>query len=374
MEVSPSANPKKVLYVITKANWGGAQRYVYDLALAARNKGHEVAVVSGTDGEMRTRLEKAGIRTILVPMRNEPSFGAIHDAYRALLPILKNEGPGIVHLNSSLAGIAGALAARSAGVKRIIFTAHGWAFNEDRPKWQKALIWSIHYATVLLSDMTICVSNAMRRDTRTMPFIQAKIQVIHNGIGEETLLSREEARAALLSSEQRNYWIGSIAELHPTKQLSVLIKAFARLNQDNAALVIIGEGNERPKLEQLIAELDAGDRIHLLGHVANASRYLPALDHFVLPSRSEGLAYVLLEAGRAALPVAASRVGGIPEIIQDNVTGHLFPSGNVPALTAILEESIRDPEASKRLGNALKQRVQTSFSLGQMATATLALY
>ncbi|HEX5774755.1 MAG TPA: glycosyltransferase [Candidatus Paceibacterota bacterium] len=372
----PSNRPKpRILYVITKANWGGAQRYVYDLATGAERNGYEVAVAYGEDGPLRTRLAAAGIRTIPVRMRNEASLFALRNAYRSLLPVFAQERPDIVHLNSSLAGAAGAAAARAASIRRILFTAHGWAFNEDRPLWQKAILWAAHYATVLLSDATICVSEAMRRDARTMPFVQRRLHVIHNGVADMVGLGREQARAKLAPDLSEDRWIGTIAELHPTKQLHVLIEAFGRLaSTPRLVLVIMGEGTERARLEALIKELELGERVRLVGHVASAADHLSAFDVFVLPSRSEGLGYAVLEAGLARLPVFASRVGGIPEIIIHEKTGILVPSGDVSALADALSSGLAEPDRLAALGASLRERVLGEFSLERMISDTLALY
>jgi len=211
----------RILYVITKANWGGAQRYVYDLAVAARDAGHEVAVAYGEAGILSTNLTGAGIRTILVPeLGRDVSLSKDLIVYRKLKNLFKHENPDVVHINSAKAGGLGALAARTAGIKKIIFTAHGWAFNEARPLWQKILIWKLSGLTVLLSDKTICVSEAVKRDIQYFPFIRRKLVVIKNGIACTTQMSRDEARQTILPGHQNNYRIGMVSELHVTKRVS----------------------------------------------------------------------------------------------------------------------------------------------------------
>src|SRR5690606_36605538 len=137
--------------------------------------------------------------------------------------------------------------------RRIIFTAHGWAFSELRPLWQKGLIWLIHTTTVLLSHVTICVSEAIHRDARAMPFSRSTLRVVHNGIDAAAPRTRDEARAALAFDLSALLWISTIAELYPTKQIQVAIEAFARLSLPHAALFVMGEGPERARLEALAA-------------------------------------------------------------------------------------------------------------------------
>ncbi len=188
----------RILYVITKANWGGAQRYVYDLATAAKEGGYEIAVAYGESGSLKDKLASAGIRTIpLQKMHNRASVAAIVQAYRELCTVFATEKPDIVHLNSSLAGIAGALAGRRYRLSHMLFTAHGWAFNENRSFIQKNILRGIAWLTMLLAHRTIAVSEAIRRDVCRWPGIGRRITVIHNGIDCLSLLSREEARATL---------------------------------------------------------------------------------------------------------------------------------------------------------------------------------
>lgn len=367
----------RILYVVTKASWGGAQRYVYDMALGARALGHEVLVVTGAPEELTTRLTRAGIlvRSISL-LKRDVSLLHEFQVFGELIQIMREYKPTVVHSNSSKAGGLVSFAARLSGVPQILFTAHGWAFNEDRPRWQKLFIWFLHYATVLLSHTTICVSSAMKRDARHMPFVGHKLHVIHNGVQEYPMASREDAQMILAPHISFPIWIGTIAELHPTKQVSVLIEAFARIQDayPNATVVVMGEGSERMRLEELVRLHGLQDRVRLRGHVEDASAYLNALDIFVLPSRSEGLGYVLLEAGLAHLPVIASNVGGIPEIIEDTVTGSLFPSADVDALAGLLVQYLDDAHLRARMGDALHKRVISDFSLEKMVSKTLALY
>ena len=367
----------RILYVITKANWGGAQRYVYDLALAARDAGHEVAVAYGEAGVLSANLAEVDIRTILVPeLERNVALGKDLVVYRKLKYLFKLEKPDVVHLNSAKAAGIGALAARRARVSHIIFTAHGWAFNEARPFWQRILIWLFSGITVLLSDKTVCVSEAIRRDISLFPFIQRKLVVIHNGVICATQLPRDEAREAILPGHKHNYWIGMVSELHTTKRISDGVRAFAKIKDEfpDAVFVGIGEGEERGELEKLIAELNIKDRAFFPGFVRDVKTKLSAFDLFVHTSRSEALGYAVLEAGCASLPVISTRVGGIPEIIEDGVHGLLVPPFRADLAAERLRSIMQEPGQARKLGSALKTRVESAFSLSQMIHKTLALY
>lgn len=379
-EVTAPKEPKRILYVITKANWGGAQRYVFDLAIAGKEAGHLVLVVSGNEGPLTERLKEAGVDTrTITSLKRDISIVDEFHSFKTLLGIVKEFRPDAIHGNSSKAGALSALAGRLCGVDTIVFTAHGWAFNEGRPLWQKAVIGLLHYATVLLAHKTICVSRAIRQDAAWMPFVKKRLYVIHNGVTPLHLLSKAEARMALAPDLVRTYsnalWIGSIAELHPTKGLDTLVEAFAAIAHElPVVLVLIGDGSEWAKLQKLVQIYDLPDRVVLTGFVTDASTYLSALDVFVLPSRSEALGYALLEAGLASLPSIGSRVGGIPEILEDSKTGLLVPPGKSIALSQALTELLNDETLRNRLGTALNEKVSSAFSTKAMVEKTLALY
>lgn len=376
-KVATSKRPLRILYVVTKANWGGAQRYVFDIATAAQKAGHEVLVVSGMPGKLIEELTRAGIATkIIASMERDIKARNELRAFNELFRIVRYYKPDVLHANSSKAGLLGCLVGRLLGVRRIIFTSHGWAFNEQRPMWQKSIIALVHYLTVVLSHRTICVSFGLQSDASWMPGVQHKFVVVHNGIAAHTQKERGEARQYLASDMQERFpqalWFGTIAELHPTKGLDVLIEAFADATQRgiDAVLVIMGEGQEWMHLSKLIEIYDLPKRVVLAGFVPNAIEYLSAIDAFVLPSRSEGLGYVLLEAGIAKKPVIATRVGGIPEIVEDDETGMLVPKNDRAALSEALYTLANDPDQQKRLSDALYAKVTTQFSLEEMVQKT----
>lgn len=374
---SASDAKKRILYLITKASWGGAQRYVYDIAVGAAEAGHEVLVVSGAEGPLLAALRAKNIAVQPLPsLARDIDIRAEIHAFGNILSIVREFKPDVIHGNSSKAGAFAVLAGRFLRVPNIIFTAHAWAFNEQRPWWQKGILRGIHGTIVLLSHTTICVSEALARDMDWLPFGTKKIHVIHNGIVPVELLDKDAARARLAPTEQAPLWIGVIAELHPTKQLSVLIDAFAvvRARFPHIALVLIGEGETRNLLSAHIEQQEYGTCMHLCGHHENAATLLSALDVFVLPSRSEGLGYVILEAGAAGLPVIASNVGGIPEIIQHPENGLLIPSGDSAALAEQLTLLIENEPLRLSLGGALRERVLRVFSLERMVRSTLATY
>jgi glycosyltransferase involved in cell wall biosynthesis len=373
----------RIIYAITKGNWGGAQRYVYDLATHF-SASHEISVIYGEGIELGQRLAAANIKALSFPTLINDMGGILRDlqTIRSLIRYFRTEKPDVLHLNSSKIGILGAIAGRLAGVPRIIFTAHGWAFNEHRPRLVRIFLKAVHYATVVLSHNTIAVSEEMRRQAHFMYGVQKKIVVIHNGIDtQETYLSKTAARERLqekITHPVRPLWIGTISELHKNKGVDIFINAATMLARESDMppfeIIIIGEGEERRALEQRAAENGITERTTFIGQIPDARLFIPALDIFTLSSRTESLGYVLLEAGLAKVPAVASKVGGIPEIIQNRETGLLFPSGDAGSLADTIRSFIAQPAFSQRCAENLFKKVKSEFSITLMIARTESLY
>jgi len=367
-------NKKKVFFVITKSARGGAGRYVRDLAVAAQNT-HAVSVIAGGEGPLFSELKKEGVHTLSISglERNINLFKEV-SAFFSLLTLFMREHPDTVHLNSPKAGGLGALAARVAGVPTIVYTAHGWAFYEDRSVVQRSIIKFFSWLIVLLSTKIIAVSKKDAHAFDGWMFVDNKIRYIPNGIAIETLKTKKDAQDELsshgVSLEQP--LIGTISELHKNKGIEYLIEAATEIPE--ATFIVIGEGEERKRLMLAIAAHKLENRFKLIGEIPQAAQLLPAFDIFVLPSTKEGLPYVLLEAGTASLPVVTTRIGGIPDIIEHEKNGLLIDSKDSHALARALRTLYTNPELAKKFSEALKKTVSENFNKNAMVQKTLALY
>ena len=356
----------KILYGITKSNFGGAQRYVYELTQEVKKQRHDVVVLCGQEGGLVERLREGDVRVITIKsLERDISFAKEFESFINIIKVLRKERPDVFHINSSKMGGLGALAGRLVGVKKIIFTTHGWAFNEQRPLWQKIIIKFFVWLTILLSHKTICVSEKTKRDTSGWPFIKRRLVIIKNGVRTFHLDPRES----------KLFTVGSIAELHGIKGLDILLKAWSKFRKNHdGMLVIIGDGEERQNLENMALNLGISGSVVFKGFVEDARSQLLNFDVFCMPSRSEAMPYALLEAGLAGIPSIATSVGGIPEIIENGVNGILIPTENVEILFSSLVLLVEDEGLRKRLGTHLKASIQESFSFEKMIENTLSLY
>lgn len=377
----------KILYLITKSNWGGAQRYVYDLATALPKDKFETAVVlglparvhsqAGGEGLLYEKLAEEKIRVIPLPsLERDVNFIKDIKTFFKLICIFKKESPDIIHLNSSKIGVLGALAGKITGVKKIIFTAHGWAFNEERGVVSKTIFWLSSAFIVFLCDTVCAVSENVRESTPFLFLFKKKIYTTYNGIQKETLLPRHIAEELLFGNTPRGPIIGSLGELHKSKGFKYLIGTVEKLKISfpSIRLVILGEGEERKNLERIIKEKNLEDTVILKGFIDHSARYLKSFDVFVLSSITEALGYVVLEAGLAEIPVVATNVGGVPEIISEKNLGILVPAKNEDALANGIKKMLQEKKYAKLSASNLKNRVAQEFSLDKMRTKTYALY
>lgn len=384
---------KKILYIITKGNWGGAQRYVYDLATSLPQDKFEAVVACGIGGLLIERLKDLNIRTIEIKsLQRDIKLKNEFRVLKELVKIIKEEKPDIVHLNSSKIGGLGSLAVwyfrtlhlfsslthNTYPLPRSIFTAHGWAFNEDRGALQKFLILASHWLTLVLNDATITVSEKAKKDVERLPFVKNKIKVVYNGISEFKTLSQSESRQKLADGEPKEkVVIFSLAELHKNKGLDIALRGLALLPQtarEKIIYSIAGSGEKKDELEKLSQELRLQNSVKFLGQVPEGRQLLSGADIFLLPSRTEAFPYALLEAGSARLPVIATSVGGIPEVIRDMQNGILVHRNNPKEIAEAILYLLEHKDKAKEFGNEIEKTIKNFFTIEKMLSETIKLY
>ena len=312
--------PVKLLLAITKSNWGGAQRYVYDIAHHFSNdKDFEITVLTGGQGDLVAKLSDINIKTIpLLSLKRD--IGIVNDVKSIfeLFSIIRKEKPDVLHLNSSKMGLFGALIGRILFVPRIIFTAHAWPFNEMRPRYQRYIFRALGLVTVFLSHKTIAVSRNVITTLRAPKFIAHKMTCIYTGIDVPKLYEAGAFFTERSLTKTPGTHIVSIGELHMSKGLDRALIALAKCKHLPFTYHIMGTGDKKKYLEALTTNLGLSDRVIFHGFVENASLYLNSFDLFLFPSRTEALGYVAIEALFTKLPIIASNAGGIPEVLFDD--------------------------------------------------------
>jgi glycosyltransferase involved in cell wall biosynthesis len=356
-----------VLLLITLAETGGAQKYVASL-LPALAREYDVVVAAHGDGFLGDASRSAGVR--YVPLRHvRRPLHPLHDLLGLveLYRLFRRSRPLIVHANSSKAGILGRVAAVAARVPVRLFTVHGWAFKAYEGLASTAYLWADR-AMRPLTTTTICVADGeLEAGVRARTCRRDRTVVIHNGVELDRPRrppGRTQAPVTLLS----------VGRLRAPKDFTTLIRAISALEPGSVRLRIAGDGPERPALEAEIAQRGLSGTVELLGTRPDVDQLLAAADLFVLSSDSEGLPMSVLEAMAAGLPVVASGVGGVPELVKDGETGALVPPRDSHALAAAIREIAGDPQLRDRLGQAGRRRAEVEFSLEGCRRRHLELY
>lgn len=354
---------RKILYLITHSERGGAQKYVLDLAHYFQSHGDEVFIAAGEDknGYLFLEAKRLDIPTIFL-RHVKQAVNPYHDlaSIFELNRLMHELTPDIIHLNSSKIGFTGALAGvlyklkfKSYGIRSVIYTAHGFVFNEPG-KFRSFYGLALEKLSARWKDCIICVSESDRQSALNANIAsQKKIITITLGIDSEKtkFLTRREAQKLLGVS---GVVVGTIANLYKTKGLKYFLMAAAMIcggsSRTEPTFVVIGEGPERKALEYCIKKIGIKKHFLLIGALQDASRYLKAFDIFVLPSVKEGWPYTIMEALSASLPIVASRVGGISEIITHKKDGLLVEPKKTKDLAHSIIKLLENPKYAKQLG------------------------
>jgi glycosyltransferase involved in cell wall biosynthesis len=345
---------KRLLIAITLAETGGAQTYVAQL-LPALTERYDVVVAAHGTGPLEGAARAAGAR--YVPLRQVRHPIGLRDlaGLAELVRLFRQERPDLVHLNSSKIGALGRIAAAIARVPVRVFTVHGWSFAPH--KGVEAGAYRALERTLAPLAWTICVSEG---DRAKAPWLNGKGVVIPNAVDLDGAL-----RASPNGGPPT---IVSVGRLVKPKSFWVLADALRLLPEGSFRALVAGDGPQETFLSGIPG-------VHLLGERDDVPALLAQGDLFVLSTLSEGMPIAVLEAMAAGLPVVASAVGGIPEIVVDGETGLLVPPGNDPApLAAAIRELLGDPERRRRMGEAGRRRVEERHDVARFRQEHLAFY
>ncbi len=373
------------MYIVTKGNWGGAQRYVYDLACEATARGFLPVVASGENGLLTRRLKELGIATKQLPsLARDVSIFKDFRSFFEIFRLVQKIRPAVIHVNSSKAGGIGALAARLASSACIVFTVHGLPQNEDRSWLPKKIIVLLTWLTALLSHRVIAITNGDAEQLRRQPFLRKKIHYIPNGIayvGKD----RDRARALIVShisdtnAQEKlagGIWIGTVAELTRNKGHQYALEALVTLSNryPNIVYVVVGDGELSPEYKLFVEEHDLQNHVFFTGFIPDAAELYSAFDIYLASSIKEGLPYTIIEAMSSGVPIVASRVGGIPDVIMHGISGHLIVIHSSDAIVEALTHILENKAYRAALGENARREALKTYTKSAMAEKTFRLY
>jgi glycosyltransferase involved in cell wall biosynthesis len=369
------ADATKILRVIARLNIGGPALHVAYLTEGLAQRGYETVLVAGSiargEESMAYVAERRGVRLAsLEDLHREISPLRDLSAVFKLARLIRRERPAILHTHTAKAGAVGRLAALAAGDARppvIVHTFHGHVlrgyFNPLVAMGFRLLErWLATFTTTL-----IAVSPEVRDDLVRLGVAPAeKFAVVRLGIELDERVHeggelRESTRRAV-GIPQDALVVGWIGRMTAVKRTDDVLRGFRRLldRHDDAYLCLVGDGPDRQRLERLAHELGVVRRCLFVGYQEDVAAFYDAMDVLVLPSANEGTPVSVIEAMAAGLPIVATRVGGVPDVVRDGVDGFLVPPGDVEALAERLAELAHDPELRRRLGESGR-----SYSLGR---------
>lgn len=359
----------RVTYV-TSLEWTGPVVHVHDLVPHIVDLGVEVRVLCQSH-RIAEAFRATNIETVVAPLSGKKDVAGL----RAQLPLLADSD--VVHTHDRRTGLLARLGARLKGVP-VVHTLHGLpdeiAHLVHQPNaaptagTSKAqLAWLSHgyprlEGLLSLTGAVIVPSQALADFIVTRGLPKRRVYVIPSGV--EVLRDVPAPRRAPIV-------IGTIAALIPRKGIDVLIDACSRI-EERIRVVVYGDGEEQTALERRAARMNVV--VEWRGHVEGARGHLEELDIFVLSSRGENLPISILEAMGMALPIVATSVGGVGELIEHEREGMLVAPEDPAALSQALTRLIRDPELCRELGIAAALRARRRFAFPEIARRTVAVY
>ncbi|MDB4870289.1 MAG: YqgM-like family glycosyltransferase [Gemmatimonadales bacterium] len=363
--VPGTARPRRtILQIVAPGDVGGLESVVLALTAGQTHRGHNVivAVVSHPrvgEHPFVAALTAAGVRTVhfVLPPR----------AYlkeRALIEELcDREKPDVVHTHGYRPDILHA-ASRLRRSFATVTTLHGSSRVGGSSRFHEML----QMVMLRRLDAVIAVSRQLAEQLRGTWVRSERLHVIPNGWNDRTpIADRMEARRHLNLPEKGTV-IGWVGRLIPIKGADVFLRSVKELAELPLTISLIGDGSERERLEEFVRANGLSDRVRFHGTVRDAARYISAFDMFVLSSRSEGTPVTLLEAIAARVPVVATTVGGVPDVVGP-AEAMLVPPEDPGSLAEAIRHVVKDPEAAARRAEAAAHRLHANFSMERWVDA-----
>ncbi len=345
---------------------GGAEIFAYDLLKNMDRKKYKHIVLYATDSAMTVAFERIGIKVIKHNLQSRFDFFGILGLYK----IVKQNRINIIHSHAVRYDFAAMIVAVFMRIPLII-TRHVAITDYLLPKMKKSIYMFFDWLSLFGAKMIIAISNDCRNKiNRYYPVDPKKIFVIYCGIDFDKLsASRSWPENVLFEDDKKNNTIiiGTVAQLTYYKGIDTLIRAFQELIIEfpNIRLIIVGDGAERKKLEELSVKLKIEKNVRFLGLRSDVHNILPLFDIFALPSRREGLPLSILEAMYFERPIVASNVGAVGEIVQPGKTGILIDPDNTKQIYDAIKELMLDPSKRAHYGKQGYQLVTTKFGISQ---------
>ncbi len=378
-----------IVHAIARLNLGGAALHVAQLAAEQERRGHRVLVVAGTIPAGEESMEHLVVES-RVPLRKlaalqrDIAVGADAAAIRELRRIVRDERPDVVHTHTAKAGATGRIAALTAGSERpraIVHTYHGHVLRGYFSAPRTAAFRAVERLLARRTSALVAVSEQVRDELVEMRIApRERFAVVPYGFDFTGRVdpdgSRRQQTRAQLGVADQTFLVGWVGRLTDIKKPLDLVRTTAAMRERavDAALVLVGDGPDRPRTEALARELGLAERVRFAGYQTELAGWYAAFDALLLTSANEGTPVAAIEALAAHRPVVATHVGGVPAVVEEGETGFLAPPGDTHALAAALARLAADPELRERMGRLGARRMAERFGIGRMVDDIDALY
>jgi glycosyltransferase involved in cell wall biosynthesis len=386
------SRPLRVLRVIARLNVGGPALHTVILNDGLRQRGYDTLLVYGSVGPQEASFEELakarGLPTVYIPqLGRRISLFDDARAFAHVVGAIWRWSPDVVHTHTAKAGTLGRIAAlvyntasRRARRCAVIHTFHGHVLEGYFGPLGSAVVRAIERTLARITDRIVTISVRQREDiTRRFGIAPArKVATVPLGLELGSLLKLEDRAGGRLTvpTELEEVVVGYVGRLVPIKSLDTLVRgvAIARARLPKIRLLIAGDGQERPRLEQLVGELGLTDRVEFLGWRSDLASLYRRMHVFVLTSINEGTPVSLIEAMAAGVPVVASSVGGVPDVVDGGVTGVLVPPRQPEAVAAAIVAAIVESDRAAVMAARARQSVRERFDSARLVQETEAMY
>ncbi len=385
-----SSELPRICHVITRLIRGGAQLNTLATVKGLAREGYPVVLITGPtwsdEGELLTEALEEGLEVkISRDLVREVSPLKDFSAVLKLASFLRRHPCDILHTHTSKAGLLGRLAAAAlwGGARPlVVHTPHGHVFHSYFSPWkEQSFLWIERFAA-LLTDKLVALTAICRDEHLKLGVgLASQWTVIPSGIDEKSFLARALRVSPAQVFEQlgipeSSTVIGFVGRLAPVKGPQVLVEALGILKSSGVDFhaLFVGDGELRARLQTRAQELGVMDSLRITGYLKDVAPYLSAVNMLVVPSLNEGMGRVIAEAGILAKPVIASRIGGIPDLIEDGKSGILVPAGDAPALAGAIRSILASGSRAAQMGEALKTGILSAFTQDQMVAMIKNLY
>ncbi len=359
----------KVLYCITRSDWGGAQAHLYGLVSEEIKKGIHCEVIVGEKGTLYDRLQALGIKVHhLSALVHAISPLQDFKAITSLCRMIKKINPEVVHLHSTKAGWIGRISSFLAG-KKTIFTVHGWCFTEGLSRKRRMVGIIIEKLLANITDRIICVSDYDKNlALKYQVADSSKMITIYNGVD----VQKKSLESSLIRDTSRVN-VMMVARFSEPKDQETLIRALQYLDE-HIHMYFVGDGPKLASVKKMVQKMNVENRVYFLGQQDDVQSLLYFADIFVLSSKYEALPISIIEAMKVGLPVIATNVGGVKELVIHGSNGFLFAVQDAEDLAVRIAQLAEDIELRKRMGLKSKHCFQANFTLDKCIEETNKVY